>query len=264
MLDKLKIISLDRVVAYEAPAEERVVRLAQEIEREGRLHNPLLVKPLDDLFLLLDDVSILAALDRLNLVHVPIQQSDAALTVRPWQRVVENWHADDLVEYCRAFPRQVSISSASGPLSSRQADIRFSTKAAYRLTFTSDSFLTRCDMVSKLIASCSRAGGGFRAKLALDAPDPLRAFPQATAAVYPPFFSLDELAIIARRGIRLPYGVIRIDQPGRILGIDYSLAILRERAPIEEKESFLKELIRMRMASDRTAYYDGYVMVLNN
>ncbi|MDD4052919.1 MAG: hypothetical protein PHR28_13620, partial [candidate division Zixibacteria bacterium] len=163
-----------------------------------------------------------------------------------------------------AFPRQVSVSSDRGPLSSRQADVRFSTGTAYRLTFTSDSFFTRCDMVGKLIASCSHAGGGFRARLALDAPDPLRVFPHATAAVYPPYFSLEELAIIARRRIRLPYGLIRIDQPGRILGIDYSLAILRERASIEEKESFLQELIRMRMASDRTAYYDGSVMVLNN
>lgn len=264
MLDKLKIIPLDRIVAFEVPAAERVVRLAEEIERDGKLHNPLLVKPLGDLFLLLDDVSILAALGRLDLVHVPIQPADAALTVRPWQRVVESWHVDDLDAYCRAFPRQVSLSADTGPLSSRQAEVKFCDHTEYRLTFTSDSFLTRCDMVNKLIASCSHAGGGFRAKLALDSPDPLRGFPQATAAVYPPFFSLEELAVIAGGRVRLPYGLIRVDQPGRILGIDYSLAILREHASLEAKESFLKELIRMRMASDRTAYYDGYVMVLNN
>jgi hypothetical protein len=264
MLDKLKIIPLDKIIAFEAPAEERVARLTEEIEGDGKLRNPLLVKPLDDRFLLLDDVSILTALDRLNLVHVPIQPADATLTARPWQRVVESWHIDDLLAYCRAFPRYVSLSADCGPLSSRQAEIRFRDHAPYRLNFTSESFLTRCEMVGKLIASCGHAGGGFRAKLALDCPDPLLAFPQATAAVYPPFFSLEELAVIAGGHVRLPYGLIRIDQPGRILGIDYSLGILRERAPLEEKESFLKELIRIRMASDRTAYYDGYVLVLNN
>jgi hypothetical protein len=263
MLDKLKIIPLDKIVAFEAPSEDRVDRLAAEIEEEGKLHNPLLVKPLDDLYLLLDDVAVLAALGRLDLKHVPIQPADASLAVRPWQRVVEHWHKDDLLAYQRAFPRQVALSDDDGPLSSRQAGVRFRDKAAYRLTFTSESLFTRCDMICKLIASCGH-GGGFRAKLALDDPDPLRSFPQATAAVYPPFFSLDELAAIAHGHDRLPYGLIRIDQPGRILGIDFALAILREPAPLEEKEAFLKELIRIRMASDRTAYYDGYVLVLNN
>lgn len=264
MLDKLKIIPLEKIVAFEAPSEDRVERLVAEIEEEGKLHNPLLVKPLDDRYLLLDDVAVPAALGRLDLKHVPVQAADTSLAVRPWQRVVEHWHKDDLLAYRRAFPRQVRLSADQGPLSSRQAGVRFRDKTAYRLTFTSDSFFTRCDMISTLIASCSRDGGGFRAKLALDNPDPLRPFPQATAAVFPPFFSLDELAAIACAHVRLPYGLIRIDQPGRILGIDFALEILRETAPVEEKEAFLKELIRMRMASDRTAYYDGYVLVLNN
>jgi hypothetical protein len=264
MLNKLKIIPLETIVAFEAPSEDRVDRLVAEIEEEGKLPNPLLVKPLDNVYLLLDDVAVLAALGRLDLKHVPIQPADASLSVRPWQRVVEHWHKDDLLTYQRAFPRQVSLSAGNGPLSSRQAGVRFRDNTSFRLTFTSESFFTRCDMISTLIASCGRAGGGFRAKLALDDPDPLRSFPQATAAVYPPFFSLDELAAIARGHDRLPYGLIRIDQPGRILGIDFALEILRETAPLEEKEAFLKELIRIRMASDRTAYYDGYVLVLNN
>lgn len=264
MLDKLKIIPLDKIVAFEAPADDRVERLAAEIEEEGKLHNPLLVKPLDNRYLLLDDVAVLAALGRLNLRHVPIQPADASLAVRPWQRVVEHWQKEDLLAYLRAFPRQVSLSTGTGPLTSRQAGVRFRDGGSYRLTFSSDSFFTRCDMICRLIASCGHAGGGFRAKLALDDPDPLRSFPQATAAVYPPFFSLDELAAIAGGHVRLPYGLIRIDQPGRILGIDFALEILQETAPLEEKEAFLKELIRMRMASDRTAYYDGYVLVLNN
>lgn len=266
MLNALKIIALDSLVAFEAASDERVLKLAQEIEKDGKLRNPLLVQPLDDGYLMLDDAAILSALKRLRLVHVPVQNANpAALTVRPWQRVVENWRLEDMVAFGRTFPRQVRVSSSTEEtLAPNEAEVRFRTEGVYRLVFTADSLLARAGMVGQFVAALTHQGNGFRARLSLAAENLLQTFPQATAVVFPPLFAMDEIIGLARRRVRLPYGLIRVDQPGRILGVDYSLAILRENAPLEEKQSFLRELIQLRMASERTAYYDGYVLVLNN
>lgn len=263
MLDKLRIISSEQIMAFESTSFERTIKRAEDIERSGKLKNPLLVNPIGDRYLLLDDTSILTALQRLKIAHIPVQLTDCrTMSVHPWQRLAEEWHKDDMLEFCRAFPRQLSlVDSPSGPMVSDQAEVRFKDGSVFRLKFTSNSPSTRADMCIKLL---SRIDKSFRAKLDHGDKNPLTDFPQASAAIYPPAFSLEELIDLAQNRILLPQGLVRIDQPGRILGIDYSLSILSEPVPIEDKESFLKELIRMRMVSDRVGYYNGHVLVFNN
>ncbi|MCP4570091.1 MAG: hypothetical protein GY841_21120, partial [FCB group bacterium] len=263
MLDKLKIISIDRILTFESPAKERSIKKADEIEKNGKLRNPLLARPFGDRYLLLDDTSILAALERLQISHIPIQIADPqTLTLHPWQRVTEEWKKEDLSEFCQAFPRQLTLHEhPQGELEIYQTEVRFSDKSIYRLSFASPSLITRADLCIKLLA---RIGSSFRVKLDYNNADPLADFPGATAVVYPPAFTIDDLSVLAASGVRLPHGLVRIDQPGRILGIDYSLSILGEPVSPEEKESFLRELIRIRMSSERVAYYDGYVLVFNN
>ncbi len=266
MLDKLKIVSSEKIITFESPANKRLPGLVREIERGGKLRNPLLVRPLDESYLMLDDATILFALEQLKIAHIPIQLAETeSLTVHPWQRIVENWHKDDFIGFCRKFPRQIRLlNNVSGPLTSRQAEVRFKDKTSYRISLVSNSLPVRADICIRFVNNFIGKCNSYRVKLNPEDPDPLADFPQASAVVYPPVFSIDELGEIARRGMRLPYGLVRIDQPGRILGVDYSLSILKDPAPLEEKESFLKELIRMRMSADRTAYYDGFIFMFNN
>jgi hypothetical protein len=96
------------------------------------------------------------------------------------------------------------------------------------------------------------------------AQDPFYVYPEASAILFPPVFSLEELTYMARQGERLPNGFIRSDQPERILGIDFSLSVLKERASIEEKESFLWDMLKLRLSLDRVAYYSGAVFMYNS
>ena len=263
MLDKLKIISSDQIMTFECPAYERIIKKADDIDKNGKLENPMLVQPIGDRYLLLDDTSILAALQRLKITHIPIQLANPKLvTLHPWQRISENWNKSDLLAFCRAFPRQLHLrENSKESLSPREAEIKFRDEGSCRLFFNSELLEIRADLCIKLLAGIERS---FRAKLNYNDRNPLADFPQASAAIYPPIFTLEELGRLADRGIQLPHGLVRIDQPGRILGLDYSLSILRESVSIEEKESFLRQMIRMRMVSGRVAYYDGYVLMFNN
>lgn len=266
MLDKLKIIPSDRIITFESPAEARSTQLAKEIEREGRLRNPLLVQPIDDHYLLLDNASIFSALEQLGVVHILAQIADAEnLTVRPWQRMVENLSMDDIVGFVEKFPRQAKIiENPSVSLAPFEAEIRFSDGKTCRVSFESQSPLIRADLCIKFCRYCIQGKNNYKAKINMDDSRALKDYPEASAVVFPPMFSLGELAIIARHGIRLPHDLVRMDQPGRILGVDYGLSILREAASISEKESFLVQLIRMRVSSNRSAYYGGGVFMLNN
>jgi hypothetical protein len=266
MIEKLKIIPADRVISFESYSEDRAAKLALDIEQDGKLKNPLLVYPLKKNYLLLDDASILAALKTLGVVHVPIQLAGAdILSVHPWQRIVEEWRPEDLLNFCSKFPRQIRIEKGpTDQLAANQVEVRFRDDTVFRLRFRSRSYLIRVDMCAKFFDYLSRYRKSYRAKLNYDDSAIFNEFSGASAVVFPPSFSLAELAGIALRNIHLPQGLVRIDQPNRVLGIDYSLSILSQSAPADEKELFLRQLLMMRMSSDRVAYYDGGIFMFNN
>lgn len=266
MIDNLKIISRDLIVSFEAFSDEHSFKLAHEMESNGKLRNPLLVYPLYDKYLLLDDACILKALESLDIRHIPVQVADEeTLSVHPWQRVVEDWTSDDLMAFCDKFPRQVAIQPAhDDQLQAHQVEVRFRDSETVRLDFKSGALLVRVDMYNKLSAEVTRGNQSFRAKLNLFDVNPFDLFNRATAVIFPPMFTIDELAQVALSGMPLAQGIIRIDQPGRILGVDYALSILKEKAAPREKESFFQQLIQMRISSDRTSYYYGSVFMFNN
>ncbi len=266
MIDNLKIISREQIVSFEAFSDEHSFKLGHEMESEGKIRNPLLVYPLFDKYLLLDDACILRALESLDIKHIPVQIADEeTLSVHPWQRVVENWSKEDLLGFCDKFPRQIEIiENCETPLEEHQVEIRFRNSETVRLRFTSPALLVRVDLYNKLSAEVTRGNQSFRAKLELSDINPFELFNRATAVIFPPMFTIDELAQIAINGIPLAQGIIRIDQSGRILGVDYALSILKEQAATEEKESFFRQLIQMRISSDRTAFYYGNVFMFNN
>ncbi len=265
MLESLNMISTASLYSFEDAPRDRAEQIAEDIDRHNRLKNPLLVQPIENGYLLLDDASLMTAFSILNLRHVPAQIADLkTLSVRPWQRVIEGWHHHDLVDFALTFPRQVRlIKNPADCLVSFEAEVKFVEGDSYRICFSSDTCLNRADLGIKLAASVARKGRSFKSKLNHRAGDPFDAFPDASAILFPPVFTLDELGLIASRGMRLPHGYIRVDQPGRVLGIDFALSVLQADDPLEEKQQFLREMIRMRMFSDRTAYYDGAVFMFN-
>lgn len=266
MIDRLKIILLDQILVFESYSRQKAAKLADEIQNDGRLKNPLLVYPMADKYLMLDNRSLFEAIKLTEVSHIPVQIADHnTVSAHSWQRILENWNIDDLTEFCKRFPRQITIlKNPTGLLSPDQAEVIFPDRQRLRLNFNSDSHLVRADIYVKFGEMIGQDNSGYRAILQVGDVDCLDLYPGASAAIFPPIFGLDELGSIAYRKILLPEGVVRIDQPGRILGIDYSLSILRENVSPEEKESFLKQLIRMRMHSDRTAYYNSSIFMFNN
>lgn len=266
MIERLKIISSGSIISFESPCEKRVEKIADEIAREGRLRDPLLVTALDDVYLLLDNVNHYFALAMLNVDHIPVQLADVdRLSIRPWQRLLTDFSRNDLASFCARFPRKIYVieSGEHGPRPN-EMEVRFATGERVRLSTRARSVLVRADICGRLFREISRRGKTFRDKVDYRVHDPFREYPEASAILFPPMFSLDELACIARHDERLPHGFVRPDQPGRVLGIDFSLSVLREQASLEEKESFFNDMLKLRLALDRIAYYNGAVFMYNS
>jgi hypothetical protein len=265
MLNDLKIIDIDRIYQFETYSEERAEILAEELTETGKLHHPLLVYPLDGHYLLLDDATILAALRTLKIEQAPIQGADEVLvTIRPWQRILEDCRRDEMLEFCREFPRNISIEeNASKPLAPHQAEIRFTEDESVRFTFAGHSAYVRADVCIRFYRYIVNCYKGYRAKIDYHDRQVYAALPESSSVVFLPAFNLKELAGMAGRGFRLPRGMVRVDQPNRILGIDCALDVLRDNVPIEEKELFLQQLLILRMSSERFAYYGGSVFMFN-
>ena len=266
MIEKLKIIASEQIIAFERHSPDRFSKLAQMFKRDGKLRNPLLVYPLDGKYLMLDDATILSVLKHIGAIHVPVQLAGTEeLSVRPWQRIVEKWTFDDLHRFCRGLPKQIRIEKApAADLTANQMEIRFHAGNRVRLTFPSKSYLVRADLCSRLFDYLSLNYKSYRVKLDYKSPDVFKGFSAGAAAVFPPAFVLPELAGMALHDVYLPQGMVRLDQPNRILGIDYPLSILCENVHPLEKELFLRQLLAMRIASDRVAYYNGGVFMFNN
>lgn len=266
MINGLKIIDIDQIIEFELYSEERAEFLAEELSKTGKLRHPLLVYPLNGQYLLLDDATILAALRRLDILQAPVQEAEeGSLSIRPWQRILENCDRADILEFCREFPRNIQIEeNVLGPPAANQAEIRFSESESVRLTFTGHSAHVRVDVCTRFYRYIVNCYKGYRAKIDYNDTKLQAVFPESSSVVFLPTFALKDLASMAGRGCNLPRGMVRVDQGNRILGIDCSLNVLRDNVPVHEKELFLQQLLILRMSSDRFSFYGGSVFMFNS
>lgn len=265
MIEFLRIIGIDDILAFEATPDERLAKIESEIIAGGRMHNPLLVTPAGAKFLLLDDAPILAALRRIGVPHLPVQIAEpGSLAVSSWHRIIADITPEDIVSVSAMFPRVIRLlKSPKGNKGHKEIDVCFRGGDHYRLCLQTYSLAVRADLCLKICEKLDRNKGGFRVTSASGMSGLFEDYPAAAAILIPPRFTIEELSGIARRGLALPPGIVRVDHSNRMLGIDFALSILKENVPHEEKEAFLRQLVRLRISSDRTAYFGGGVFMFN-
>lgn len=87
---------------------------------------------------------------------------------------------------------------------------------------------------------------------------------QVSVILAPPPLPLRLLCALAREGQLLPARMLHTPVPRRILGINLSLKVLSASEPPEEKTSFVRELIRLRISEQRIQYYDAPVYIVES
>ncbi|CAN5781761.1 hypothetical protein BH23ACT5_BH23ACT5_16950 [soil metagenome] len=264
----LRFVALDRVVPHEATDPRRAERLAARLTEEGMLRNPTIVAAIEDRYVVLDGATRTEALRRIGATHAVIQDVSVAdgLTLETWHHVVRRLGVEELVslrndlagvrleEVTAGSPQDrmieygglCSISASDGrsfvlhPVEGRN---RFEAIAE-----VAEAYI-EATVVSRTLERDMRRLAGW--------------YPDMTALVEYPQFTVEQVLLAARHGTLLPAGVTRFIVPGRVLHLDVPLHLVLGDRSLEEKNRWLHDHLTEKERAGQIRYYREPVYILD-
>lgn len=264
----LRFVSLERVVPHEATDPRRSERLAARLRDDGVIRNPTIVAAIDDRYVVLDGATRTDALRRLRAPHAIVQDItvEDGLALETWHHVVRRLAVDDLVGLVSALEglrvEEVAQASAQqrmieygGICSMLTADDRaFIVHAAEgRNRFEALAAVAEAYIEATVV---SRTLEKDMARLA-------SWYPDMTALVEYPEFTVEQVLLAARSGTLLPAGVTRFIVPGRVLHLDIPLDLLLSDRSLEEKNRWLHDHLTEKERAGQIRFYREPVYILD-
>lgn len=259
-LPDLHIVSLDEVVLHEDPDIERVARLVDRFSADGILKNPPVVGRTDGQRrrIVLDGANRVTALRKLDYPHVLVQEldlSDPGLVLDSWHHAIEYLTPEQLREHARSVDGVEVVAGEGEPLSAPGvlARLRFADGTA--VTLHSEGGLM--DRVGQLqeITRLYHHFALFDRVSYTDLEHLTRHYRNFTALVSFPPFNREDLLEVTGHDRRVPSGMTRVLLPKRALRFNLQLEILRAGLSLEEKESWLQQTIREKVADKAIRFY---------
>ncbi len=88
-------------------------------------------------------------------------------------------------------------------------------------------------------------------------------FSDLTAIVVFPVLTMAQVREIADKGNVVPAGITRFVIPGRVMHLNADFEYLKSDRNLEEKNKWLQDLIRERLAKDQVRYYAEPMYLFN-
>lgn len=263
----VRFVPLDRVVPHEATDPRRAETLAERLRDEAVVRNPTIVAAIGDRYVVLDGATRSDALRRLNSPHAIVQDVGMGdgLTLETWHHVVRQIPIDDLiglvsdlegirVEETEGSPQQRMI-EYGGICALTAGDGRSFVVHAVegRNRFEALAAMADAYVTSALVSRTLERD-----------PSRLRSwYPDMTALVEYPEFTVEQVLLAARSGTLLPAGVTRFVVPGRVLHLDVPLEVLTGDRSLEEKNRWLHDHLTDKERSGKIRYYREPVYILD-
>ncbi len=262
----LKIVPRTQIVTIMESHADRTEYLTTAFAEAGYIFNPLLVvEVVDGVYLMTDDGSYLEALERLRVDFVPVQVVPVPdPPIMTGHIFLSQWNNDQFNEFQRIFPRDTHIAVGdSANLENRiyarikswdgnelgaGIDLGKSHHASAILTDFVNFLRQRANIVKPTDRKSAVTGGK---------PD------SGTVQMEIGNIGFDEVLRLSQNGFLLPAGFYRPECLCRVLGINYPIKVLRENASVTDKQTFLHDLIALRMESGRAESFNGRVLLLN-
>jgi len=255
-LPELHIVALDDMALHEDPDIERVTRLLNDFSADGVLRNPPVVgRANGSRRIVLDGANRVTALRKMGCRHVLVQEIDLAdpgLTLDSWHHAIEHLSPEDLLAHARAIPG-VSLQDGRADTARTLARYTFADGSGAALS-GSQALLERVEQLRQLTAAHHRVTFFDRVSYT-DREHLQRHYRNFTALMSFPQFTREDLVDITRRDQRLPSGVTRVLLPKRALRFNLQLQILLADLSVEEKDTWLQQNIRERVAAKAIRFY---------
>jgi len=247
-LEDLLLLDLGCLILHEAHDEDRLVSLRERIEAEREQHNPVIVSPHEDRYLVLDGAHRVRALGELGSRFALVQTVEPPEKAEGWGHLLngvgraelDNIEGIDVSDRLGGAPL-AEVETAGGEtflLSSKEDGLRGRVRALWDLR----SFYPKGVVVRRVEPDGRvRLSGG-----------------EALIRYQP--FTPGELAEIVYSGSVLPAGITRFRIQERVLGVRYPLDRMMEGDP-RARNAELREFVESRWEENRVRYYGEPVVL---
>jgi hypothetical protein len=264
----LRVVPLDRVFLHENVDAQRVQRLAQRLKVEDVLINPPIVIEAGDRYVVLDGATRTTALKQLGYYHTIVQvvHPDENLILHTWYHTIRKANPAELVRRIDDLAEIVLLEHESpkalGAVLARK-------RLCYLHTVEDRIFLVRAAPgVDELYAlnkvTATYIDTSQLTRTLTTNMDTLRQeYPDLTALVVFPQYTVEQVLQIARNGQLLPSGITRFIIPSRVLRLNADLEYLKSDKTLAEKNVWLDELVNTKLARGKIRYYQEPVYLLD-
>lgn len=264
----LRFVPIDQVVPHEATDPRRSTRLAASIREEGILRNPPIVASVGDRYIVLDGATRTDALRAMGVNHIVVQDVpvDEGLDLETWHHVIRSIEPTALRRVLSDIPHiEVTESDASQAAdrvieSGALCSVRFLDGSA--LILSASSGTNRFEALATVSEAYTSAAVVSRT-LERDLMKVATWYPDGTALVEYPEFTVEQVLLAARSGRLLPAGVTRFLIPGRVLRMELPLDILSDERDLDAKNRWLHDYLAEKERHGRIRYYREPVYLLD-
>lgn len=258
-LPELHMAALDEVVLHEDPDMERVARLVERFSADGILKNPPVVgrsrgyRPI-----VLDGANRITALRKLRYPHVLVQAldlHDPDLVLDRWHHAIEHLAPEQLLEHAASVEGVGLREGRDAPPHTDSGLARFRFGDGRVVTLNGgESLMERVEQLHAITSAYHRFAYFDRVSYT-NMEDLARNYRHFTALVSFRPFSRQDLLDVTARDRRVPSGVTRVLLPKRALRFNLQLEVLRSDLSLEDKEAWLQQAIREKVADKAIRFY---------
>lgn len=263
-LPDLRILPIKNLLLHEQHDAQRSVPLATRLAVDEVLRNPPIVTPIpgEDHFVVLDGANRVTALAAMGIPHVVAQvvdYEDEELILDTWYHLVSGLPRE---EFHQAIDGLAQVSLEPSELMQARAELARRDALAYIVYPNGEVFTVRAEgdlhqrtaRLNDIVGIYKSRGKIYRANT--DHVDKLVPYYDAiTVLVVFPRYQPAEILELARVGARLPAGITRHVIPRRALRINFPLSVLRDDWPLVEKNGYLKDWLKEKMANKKARFY---------
>jgi hypothetical protein len=259
-LPELHIVDVEDVILHEDPDMERVARLVERFSADGVLKNPPVVARADGdtKRIMLDGANRITALKKLDISHVLVQEVglfDEGLDIKCWHHAVEYLTGEELLSHADSIDGlEIERGGETELLNPRQmCRLRFPDGGTAVLKGSPD-LLERVEQLQSFTHLYHRLD--YLDRVSYTNMEHLRAnYSNLTALISFNLFSKDDLITLTEAGVTTPSGITRVLLPKRALRFNLQLEVLRSSLLLEDKEEWLRENIRTKVADKEIRFY---------
>lgn len=262
-LPEMQIVDTSSMQSHEDVDEGRAQRLVQALQTQGFLKNPPAVLRIErepERYVVLDGANRTMAVRKMGFPHMLVQIANEGVEVKSWNHILSRGNLPPLLEKMRRISG-VKLSKsdefrASAALARRES-------LAYMVLPDGETWQLGMDggdiseRLSRLTEFVRLYEGHFRRERTTTSNlnGLSNVYADMNCLIVYPQFSVSDVIEVASSGQLFPSGLTRFLISPRALHINFPLAMLADRSPVEEKRRALEEWIRQRVEQRRVRYY---------